>query len=170
MLVKIFDCATGVAVDAYVRKAKAAEMPSMHNGWRFNFNKHAGKSGSRAYIIVTEDEPSVIQGALVFELKDKEVPYMSFVEVAPHNKGRNKKYDHVAGCLIGFAYLLSLTDGKYPYNGILFFDVMEKEPADTIKLMALYSQKYFAKRFDGTTMVIMDDDGQSLVNAYLPEK
>ncbi|VTQ06376.1 Uncharacterised protein [Sphingobacterium daejeonense] len=35
--------------------------------------------------------------------------------------------------------------------------------------MALYSSKYHAKRWDGTTMVIMDEDGEALLREYLPE-
>lgn len=38
-----------------------------------------------------------------------------------------------------------------------------------MKLMALYSTKYHAKRWDGTTMVIMDEDGEALIREYLPE-
>jgi hypothetical protein len=44
---------------------------------------------------------------------------------------------------------------------------MEEHKKDEIKLMTLYSSKYRAKRWDGTTMVIMDEDGESLVEEYL---
>lgn len=92
---------------------------------------------------------------------------MSFVEVAPHNKSDKKKYDHVAGCLIAYAFRLSLIEGKGDYKGMLFFDVMEESKENEVKLMSVYSAKYNARRWGDTTMVIMDDDGEALVNKYL---
>lgn len=104
---------------------------------------------------------------MIFMLNKKIVPYMSFVEVAPHNKSDKKKYDHVAGCLIAYAFRLSLIEGKGDYKGMLFFDVMEESKENEVKLMSVYSAKYNARRWGDTTMVIMDDDGEALVNKYL---
>ena len=50
---------------------------------------------------------------------------------------------------------------------MLQFDVMEEKKEDGVKLMALYSTKYNAKRWGNTTMVIMDEDGEALVKKYL---
>lgn len=92
---------------------------------------------------------------------------MAYIEVAPHNKKDKKRYDHVAGCLIAFAYQQSVIQGKDHFSGMLFFDVMEENKADEIKLMTLYASKYHAKRWDGTTMIIMDEDGEMLIREYL---
>jgi len=69
--------------------------------------------------------------------------------------------------LIAYAFRLSIIEGKGDYKGMLFFDVMEENAENEIKLMSIYSSKYNAKRWNGTTMVIMDDDGEALVNKYL---
>ena len=50
--------------------------------------------------------------------------YMAFVEVAPHNRGDEKKYERVAGCLIAFACRQSFIKG---YLRKLFFDVKMKK-------------------------------------------
>lgn len=72
--------------------------------------------------------------------------------------------------MIAFAYQQSVIQGKNHFSGMLFFDVMEENKKDEIKLMTLYSSKYHAKRWDGTTMVIMDEGGESLVREYLSEE
>ena len=170
MKVKIIKMSSAEQAAALIRKGKLAEMPSMQQGWRFNFYKELRKlPGATGYILVAEETPDISEGCMIFMLNQKMIPYMAYLEVAPHNKGDTKKYDRVAGCLIAFAYRQSVLQGKEHFSGMLFFDVMEKSEADAIKLMALYSSKYHAKRWDGTTMVIMDEDGEALLKEYLPE-
>jgi hypothetical protein len=167
MNVRILELSSGDLVNAIIRKGTAVEMPSIHDGWRFNFNKHIKAANTTAYVLVTEAAPDTIEGCLLFQMKNKEVPYMAYVEIAPHNKGNDRIYDYVAGCLIAFAYQQSLIHGQNDYKGMLFFDVLEEKKEDQLKLMALYSKKYGAKRYDGTTMVIIDDDGDNLIQEYL---
>jgi hypothetical protein len=171
MNVKIIKVATAEEVGALIKKGKVSEMPSMQQNWRFNFDKELKKlTGATGYLLVTEESPDVIEGSMIFMLNKKVVPYMSFVEVAPHNKSNKRRYDQVAGCLIAYAFRLSIVEGKGDYKGMLFFDVMEENKENEVKLMALYSAKYNAKRWRDTTMVIMDDDGEALVNKYLSNR
>jgi len=159
MKVKIIRTATSEEVDAFIKKSNVTEMPSIQQGWRFNFDKELKKlKNATGYLLVTDETPDIIEGCMIFQLIDKKEPYMAFVEVAPHNKKYAKIYDHVAGCLIAFAYQLSVTEGAGDYNSMLQFDVMEEKKEDGVKLMALYSTKYNAKRWGNTTMVIMDED------------
>ncbi|WP_245895681.1 hypothetical protein [Flavobacterium album] len=100
-------------------------------------------------------------------MKDKIEPYMAFVEIAPHNQGKDKEFERVAGCLIAFACRLSFIKGNDIYRGWLAFDVLEEDKEAEIKLMANYSQKYHAKRFGETTMVIPPEGGQKLIEEFL---
>lgn len=145
------------------------ELPSIHEGWRFNFDKKFSKlKNSTAYVLITEKTPHIIEGCLIFQLTDKKRPYMPYIEIAPHNKIETKKYDHVAGCLIAYAFKLSIIYGVGIDNGILEFDVLEEKKEDEIKLMALYSEKYNAARINNsTTMVIYDKAGEALIERYL---
>ena len=92
---------------------------------------------------------------------------MAYVEVAPHNKGKNKRYDKVAGCLIAFACRLSFMHGKGDYKGWLTFDVMEESEKDKVKLMAVYCVKYGALKWGDTTMVIPPEVSEKLINNFL---
>ncbi|MBC7863359.1 MAG: hypothetical protein IAF38_10315 [Bacteroidia bacterium] len=167
MKAKILECAIEKLIPALIRSGIRTEMPSIHNNWRFNFNKHFNLPNSRAFILVTEENHKQIEGCLIFQMREKTIPYMSFIEIAPHNIGKKKKYDFVAGCLIAYAFQQSLNLGKGDYKGALLFDVKEEHESDQIKLMALYSKKYNAKYIGGTRMGIFDDDGNILITEYL---
>jgi hypothetical protein len=169
MKVKILKVATAEEVAALIKKGKVAEMPSIQQDWRFNFDKELKKlKNATGYLLVTEDTPDVIEGCMIFQLRDKKEPYMAFVEVAPHNKKDKKRYDRVAGCLIAYAYQLSLTEGWEHFKGYLQFDVMEQDKEDEKKLMSVYSSKYHAQHIkDTTTMVIVDEAGDTLIAEYL---
>jgi hypothetical protein len=170
MRVRILDLASGKLQNAIIRSASVGELPSIQEGWNFNFNKLAKAANTKAYVLVKEDTQDVLEGCMLFERKNKEIAYMSYLETAPHNKGNQKRYDYVAGCLIAFAYAQSLVEVKEPYNGQLFFDVLEQNPKNQIKLMALYSVKYGAVKYTNTTMLIIDEAGDNLIREYLERK
>src|SRR5687768_6804382 len=104
MKVKILDMATDVLVNALIRPATVAELPTLQEGWRFNFKKLSRSPNTQAFVLVREDTAELIEGCLLFEMKNKLIAYMSYVELAPHNKGDDKRCDYVAGCLIAFAF------------------------------------------------------------------
>lgn len=167
MKVKIIKLIDNQQVDAAILSPLKVTLPSITDGWRFNFKSHSKKKGFQTYILVCEDTPTVIEGCLIFQLRDMVEPYMAYVEIAPHNKGKSKRYDKVAGCLIAFACRLSFINGKDHYKGWLAFDVLEEDKKDEIKLMALYCQKYGALKWGDTTMVLSPEVGEKLINEYL---
>jgi hypothetical protein len=168
MKVKILKVELDELIEAFIVEKGKHKLPSLHEGWRFNFQKHAKERGTHAYILVTEESPEVIEGCLLYRMKEELEPYMSYIENAPHNRGISKRYDSVAGCLIAFACRLSFTLGKGDYKGWLAFDVMEESKADEKKLMALYSKDYHASNISGTTMMIIEPkDGEKLIEKYL---
>ncbi|GAA4203289.1 hypothetical protein GCM10022289_19290 [Pedobacter jeongneungensis] len=169
MTIKIIVLATNEQADALIKEGSLAQMPSLQDGWRFDFHKQLKYlKDATAYVLVREDTPDVIEGCMIFQLLDKKKPYMAFLEVAPHNKGDEKKHDHVAGCLIAYAFKLSLMRGVGDYKGMLYFEVGEERKEDEVKLMHLYSSRYRAMRL-GTTnmMVIFDENGELLIERYL---
>jgi hypothetical protein len=171
MKIKILEVKTGDLKDAIIRKGDKKELPSIHEEWKFNFAKQLSKlSNAVAYVLVAEDTPTEIEGCMIFQMVDGEVPKMAYLEIAPHNYGNSKKHDHVAGCLIAYAYKQSFAlSKKEHYKGILFFEVSEENPEDEKKLMAHYSKKYNAKLFSDSTMVITSETGgDELVLKYLP--
>src|SRR5687768_8497152 len=119
MRVRILRVNTKEETPAQIVTSGKRKLPSIHDGWRFNFSKHAKSKGALAYVLVTEESPDIIEGCLIYKMMDDEQPYMAYLEIAPHNKGVSRRYDLVAGCLIAFACRLSFQLGKGDYLGWL---------------------------------------------------
>lgn len=81
MKVKILRLKDNTLIDARILDSKYAsvKLPSVVDGWRFNFSKHSKRKGFETYILVKEDNPSEIEGCLIFEMKKEIEPYMSFI-------------------------------------------------------------------------------------------
>lgn len=170
MRVKIKRMASEALVGAFIL-SKSYGLPSITDGWRFNFVRHSKVMGAYTYALVTEEFPDMIEGCLIYKMKGGLEPYMAYIEVAPYNRGANREYDLVAGCLIAFACRLSFIHGNGPYKGWLAFDVQEESEEDALKLMSLYSRKYRAQRLANTTMMLISpEDGEQLIATYLEGK
>ncbi len=167
MKVRIIRVIDSRAIDAQIIQPSGFMLPSITDGWRFNFKKHSKKSSFQTYILVCDETPKIIEGCLTFQLRNRVEPYMAYIEIAPHNKGKTKRNDNVAGCLIAYACRLSFLHGKEHFKGWLTFDVMEESKQDEIKLMAIYCQKYGALKWQDTTMVISPEVGEKLIAKFL---
>ena len=170
MNVKVIEEKSGKALKAKIVSKDQIDihLPSLTDGWRFNFNKHAKKKNYLTFVLYCLNSQETIEGCLIFEMKNKVEPYMAYVEIAPHNRHEKKKLKKVAECLIAFACRLSFIHGKGDYIGWLAFDVIEGKKEDEISLMSLYSSKYKALRLgDSTTMVIPPEGGEQLIDEFL---
>ena len=154
-------------VKGIIKTPGKLQLPSIQDGWRFNFQKHAKSKGAKIYILVAEETPNQIEGCLVYKMKDDQEPYMAYIEIAPHNRTKNKLYERIAGCLIAFACRLSFIMGKDYFKGWLAFDVQEEKIEDQKKLMSIYSKNYRARKYNETTMLIIPEDGESLIEEFL---
>ena len=130
MKVKILKIEAGKLVNAEILEGEKFSLPSLQEGWRFNFPKHAKDKWAFTYVLVSEQTPHIIEVCLIYKMRKQLEPYMAYIEIAPHNKGEKKKYDLVAGCLIAFACRLSFIHGKGDYKGWLAFDVQEADKKD----------------------------------------
>lgn len=167
MIVQIIESATKFKVNSEIRleKSGSKSLPSITSGWRFNFVQHSKRKDYRTYTLCTIDAPTIIEGCLIINSHVKGEVYMAFIEVAPHNRGKDRKYENVAACLIAFACRLSFMEKK---GGYVAFDVREEDKATEIKLMAMYSKKYGALQLENsTTMLILPDGSEKLINDYL---
>ena len=168
MKVTLLNAKNGQTVSASIIPPGDIPLPSLTDGWRFNFRRHSRLPGARTYIIICAETPGIIEGCLIFIMRDELEPYMSFLEISPHNQGKYRQYNHVAECLIAFACRLSFLHGSGAFKGWLAFDVLEEKKENEIRLMTLYCRKYGALRFgETTTLVISPDAGQKLIDTFL---
>jgi len=136
------------------------EIPLKKDGWNFNWRKLYKTEGGKLYKITLVNAPQKIQGVVMISFFNEEMVFMNNVEVAPGNLGKNKRYDYVAGCLIGFACLLSFQIGKGAYNGFLTFE-------SKTELIDLYQDKYGATFAMGNKMFIEPQAAKKLIQQYL---
>jgi hypothetical protein len=164
MDVKLVRIEDGVQIHSKIEACKGHRLPTFHDGWRFNFNKHSKTSGAQTFVLLTEESPETIEGCVILKKQQHGDHYMAFVEIAPHNQGKGKKYDKVAGCLIAYACRVSHIQG----DGFLSFHIGEESQQKEKKLMIHYSKKYLALRIaDTKEMIIVPGDGQKLISQYL---
>jgi hypothetical protein len=168
MRVRILKIESNTLVDGQIKERFKLRLPSISDGWRFNFSKQTKMKGALTYILITEETPKIIEGCLIYRLEEKAGVYIAYFEIAPHNRGDKRKYGLVAECLLAYSGKLSheLIEG---YNqGWLTFDVMEEKEEDAEKLKALYCTKYGAVAIEGlTTMYINPDNTLQLMEKYL---
>lgn len=92
MIVKILEVETKLEIKSFISLVtnNKAKLPSINDGWRFNFSKHSTGKDYETYILKTNKTPEIIEGCLIINTKTPYHVYMAFVEVAPHNKGDEK--------------------------------------------------------------------------------
>ena len=113
MKIKVLKVVTGALVGAQIITGDKIQLPSMQTGWRFNFDKHSQLlAHAETYVLITDETPDITEACLIFQMIDNKIPYMAFLEVAPHNRLHPKRYDFLAGCLIAYAFRLSVIKGE----------------------------------------------------------
>ena len=162
MKVQLLDVRKDALVEAKLIRAGLVDMKGhIHDGWQFDWKKHFGLVHSQAFKIVTMANPNKVQGLMIFQMLQKTIPYMAYLESAPHNKGSKKELDFVAGCLIAKACQLSFTEGKDDHKGYLSFRCMDEI------VIANYG-KYGAVRIGNTHSLLIEPAvGSKLIEEYL---
>lgn len=170
MKVLILEVDSNELIRGKIREGKRTDMPSMKDGWYFNFNKHIQAKDKTGFILVKEATPQIIEGSMIFSMHETFGPYMDYLEVAPHNKGQNGKYKRVSGSLIAYACGLSFANGVNEDKGILTFQAYSKGKDSTKKLEKFYRTKYGAIMNPLGFMEIHPDQSRLLIEEYLNAK
>ncbi|MBY0481723.1 MAG: hypothetical protein K2Q21_10230 [Chitinophagaceae bacterium] len=158
MIVEILDVFNNRILKAEIVPAESTSMPQKRNGWNFNWKKLLKNENTKTVMLRLVETPQTIEGVL--QLKNYgNMLIMDVIEIAPHNIGPHKKYEHVAGCLIAYACRESFkTEGNY--RGYLTF-------VSKTNLIKWYTSKYGAKLAIGQKMYIDPDKGSELIDKYL---
>jgi hypothetical protein len=163
MIILLRDTNSSALVKAQLLPAVLKDMKTITDGWHFNWRRQFALPNSRAFKIVT-GTPERVEGLMIFQMLNKEEPYMAYLESAPHNIGHEKEFDYVAGCLIARACQLSISDGVGHFKGFLSFQCMDEE------VIRVYHHKYGAHRVDETYMFIEPKTSSELIELYLLRK
>ncbi len=160
MEIELIDSKTNIRKKAFIALVIQKEIPFKKEGWKFNWRSLQKTEGAILYKVALNNSPKIIEGLLMITLISGEMVYMNNLEVAPHNYGKEGKYNNTAGCLIAYACWLSFEKGGGNYRGFLSFE-------SKTTLIQLYERKYKASRAMGQKMFIDDKAGKELIKHYL---
>lgn len=129
-------------------------------GWKFNWLADDLKN-TTVYKLTLDNNSNSIQGlvAVTDYPRDKAL-YINIAESAPHNTGKNKRYEGVGGHLFAIAANESIKRG---YGGFLFMD------AKNLELVKYYHEKFGATLLGMPhpyRMFIDENNAQKLLNIY----
>ena len=156
------DATTGEFVSTIYKKATQEELAALKK-WKFNWlDKDLENTDIYKLCIVGNND---IQGlvALTDFQRDRAI-YVNLAESAPHNVGKNKKYNGVGGHLFAIAADISYEKG---YGGFIFMD------AKNIELVQHYSKTLGAVllgRPHPYRMFVDEENAVKLLNTYTLEE
>lgn len=125
------------------------------NGWKFNWKQELSDNTKEVYKLSIVNNSNIIQGIISISIKHDHV-YISLIESAPFNLGRNKVYDGVAGNLVAFACKLSFQRG---FDGFVSFTAKTK-------LIEHYEKTLGAYHFGNQLMIVETKASALLVEKY----
>mgnify|MGYP000666345219 CR=1 FL=1 len=162
MKVYLQEVSTGKKVKASIEVITKNEMLSKteETKWQFDWKELAKVEGVFFYKLTLASSPSQIEGLLMLTLIHDEMLFMNNIEVAPHNYGREGRYNFVAGTLIAYACKKSFSLGQGDYLGFLAFESKSN-------LIELYQKKYGASLAVGQKMFFSPEAAKKLMNKYL---
>lgn len=157
-MVKLINTLNNKIVEAEIVPAVNIKMPLKKDGWLFNWKNILKRENTQTFVLRLKDTPHNIEGVLQLRI-ESEMLIMDLIEIAPHNIGKNKRYNNVAGSLIAFACRESFKI-EGPYQGFLTFD-------SKTDLIEWYIENYGAEVAIRQKMFISPDNGIRLIAKYL---
>jgi hypothetical protein len=125
------------------------------NGWLFNWKAELADNAKEVYKLTIVNNPDIIQGLLSLTIESDHI-FMSLVESAPFNIGKNKLYQGVPGNLVAYACKISFQKG---FEGFVAFDAKTK-------LIKHYEETLGAYHFSKQRMIIPTAPAQVLIDKY----
>jgi len=122
---------------------------------RFNFSWEKEKQHQN-YKLVLKDSNQIMGLMSLREFKDELWIKINLLESSEENVGKNKEYDRIAGCLIGYACKLAFSKG--------FDGCVALEPKT--KLREHYMNRYKMKS-GGKYLYLELKDSENVINEYL---
>jgi hypothetical protein len=147
--------ALNISVETVIERIKPTEIAQLKN-WQFDWQYENSKND--LYKLTVIEQPDEIQGVISIEIR-KGYIFVSLVENAPFNIGKEGIYEGVAGNLFAFACKLSYEMG---YEGFVSF-IAKTE------LIEHYQKKILAKLVSGQTMVIESLEALQLIRQYFKD-
>jgi hypothetical protein len=155
--VKLINLYSNRAFEAEIVEVDDEEFEMLRNSDQFEFDWYKEK-GSEVYKIVEQyqDTPEIFGLISISDITDEFRIHINLVENSNDNKGKNKKNDRVAGCLLAFACSIAFERGYLGFTSLV----------PKTELIGLYVNKYGFQQY-GRQLVIDQQDAIGLIKKYL---
>jgi hypothetical protein len=156
------ETATGKIFQTTFSLASADEIKGLRKkGWNFDWTQDELKTTNIYKLLVEGD--AAIQGLVSAEVVRGAV-YVHLVESAPHNLGKNKKFEGVGGHLFAIAIKLSYANG---FGGYIFMD------AKNMELVKHYHDMLGAElvntRYHAYRVAVSEENAREIIDKYTLE-
>lgn len=129
----IIEVCSGVRKEAIIKAVEPSDYALLTKK-RYSFNWRSLKKSATIYKLTIEGEKDILGVMALIDYPDEKRIEIKLIASAIENRGRNKKYDRIAGCMIAFTCDLSAK--KY-------FQFACVSLVPKTKLFNHYKQKYY---------------------------
>jgi hypothetical protein len=155
---KLLDVGSQVEFEAEILEVDEKDVQKIRTSRQFQFDWRAEKKKNHVLKIVEagEEAPPILGLISLTDIPEEFRIQVNLIENSSDNKGRNKKVDRIAGCLLAFAAQIAFERG---YAG--FTSLVPKT-----ELIELYVGKYGFQQY-GQQLAIDGADAIELIQKYL---
>ncbi|MEL6866536.1 MAG: hypothetical protein AAFP19_19075 [Bacteroidota bacterium] len=151
---KLLHVKTKREVQAEILEVEDEDYKLIKKSKEFGFDWSLERKYNVFKIVTLENEE--IQGLLsVINIKDEFRIHINLIENANSNRGKNKMYDRVAGCLLAFAVQIAFEKGYLGFTSLI----------PKTELIGLYIKKYGFSQY-GRQLAIERKEAIGLIKKY----
>lgn len=157
---KLLDIETQNVIEAEILEVEDEDFQLIRASGQFQFDWTEEKENLLFKIVSVMEEAEAGQEILgllsLTDIPEEFRVHINLVETSDENKGKNKKIDWIAGCLLAFAVQISFAKGYLGFTSLV----------PKTELIALYVKKYGFSQY-GRQLAIEGKKAIALVQKYL---
>jgi hypothetical protein len=155
--VKLVDLHSNQAFEAEIEAVDEEDFDMIRSLDQFEFDWHKEKR-NEVYKIVEkyQDAPEILGLISISDITEELRIHIHLIENSNENKGKNKKIDRIAGCLLAFACSIAFKRGYLGFTSLV----------PKTELIGLYVDKYGFQQY-GRQLAIDQQDAIDLIKKYL---
>lgn len=154
---KLIDLHNNREFEAEIVEADDEDFDVIKSLGRFEFDWHKEKR-NQVYKIVEkyQDTPEILGLISISDIAEELRIHVNLFESADENKGKDKKIDRIAGCLLAFACSIAFEKGYLGFTSLV----------PKTELIGLYVNKYGFQQY-GRQLAVDQQDAIELIKTYL---
>lgn len=154
---KLIYTETQAEFEAEILELEEKELSGVNKSNRFLFDWSKEKDKHIFKIVKVNDESKEILGLIsIINIQEEFRIHINLLEVSKENKGKGKKIDRIAGCLLAFGAQVSFEKGYLGFTSLL----------PKTELIDLYIKKYGFSQY-GRQLAIERKSAIALIQKYL---